>query len=743
MALRGQPNSESITIVSVGQAPSESLSVVITPPVESPFTKRIAKVRLDWIDGAGNAADVDGFSFLDLVGTTGGKLFNFQQLSDSSYTVDVRLERNIQAYTLTVRRNAAALKTNATVLGPVQDTSATFLVKNETPIVKISVDGPRPVTARPIRIDFNWVYSDKAVAHVENFDITDITTDVGRLHAFATGLYGQQWTVYLEILPTETNSEVTITVKANSAQVLNSTPAVLGPEEDTDFTFSISAPPALATITGADSYCVFEKEIVSNDLLNDVLAHLGSNAGGGFTGVLESVSIGDYVYLVVQIRKFRQSVDDDGDLVIPAKPANSLSNAQAGAALLRCNTDTCVFDVLKTYSDVTLAARSLTVDGNTLYFMEGSHYLYTEGLIFSEQQWRENVGKVYKIAHPSTAIQALGTNWRSASTTDNPDTETTDYFYGIHGGTVSPLLVTDNILYLLTGYGDFEGVADPLGTQPAKRIGNWNLIQYHTKINQRISEVRTNGRTPYNMLKDIAVTTNSVLGFENDTFFMHPRDPQKAISDNGSGITATQQSITAKDLNWGTFPTAGWLLINDELIQHSGANSGQTFTSVVRGAESTTPAAHTGNFDIRFVDHILALTADTLEMPIKSVQIQNDTRQLYNQIRLRYGTDDAAYREDATSISENGARLLDIDVPLDKHQRTWAEWLAESYLARFKAVQQLLNLTLKPTYYMTIGDVVYVKIPERVHLDGTVCQVLEVRHSFRKPPRTFITLVTL
>ena len=167
------------------------------------------------------------------------------------------------------------------------------------------------------------------------------------------------------------------------------------------------------------------------------------------------------------------------------------------------------------------------------------------------------------------------------------------------------------------------------------------------------------------------------------------------------------------------------------------------FANLERGAEGTTAATHTGAFDIRFVDHILSLDANTLETPIKSVIAQNDNRQFYNRVRLRYGDDEEVLVEDATSIAENGARLLEVNVPLDAHQREWAEWLAGEYLERFKDVQQILDLTLKPTFYMNVGDVIYLRIPERLHLDGTLCQVLEIKHSFRKYPTTAVKLVTL
>ena len=759
MSLRGPQNSQSITLVSgssLTPVAGTDLGVVITVP-ESPFTGEIATIQFDWQSPAvgGNAAGVTGFGSVVVqekrmvrgAQFTSSRGYAVRRISESSYNIHVQIDPSVTEYTVIVPANAATLSSDMNVTGPAEDVSASFTIEAPAivkPIVKIGVREERPITERPILVVFDWRYPNDDPVPVENFDKTDISTDVGTIENFQQGGDASIYTADLEIPETNTNTTATITVSANAAQVANSNPAILGPEEDTSRTFEIAAPTAVATVTGADAVCVIEKDIVSNDYLNDAIAFLGDNAGGAFTGVLEAVSIGDYLYCVVQVRKFTQTVDDDGDLVTPTNPANFLSDLQAGAALIRVNADTCQFELLKAYSDVTLAARSLTVDGSDLYFFEGSHYVYEgNNIIFSDPQWREKIGRVYKIEHPSSIIETVGLNWRSATTTDNPNTEETDYFYGIHGGTTAPIAMVDDALHLITGFGNFDDIGQPRRGYPVNRVGNWNWIQYDDAINQRLSEVLTNGRTGFDVLKDIAIVTNAILGFKNDTFFIRPREPQKAENGGGSGISATQRNITADNLNWGSYPSEGWLYIDGELIQHSGADENSQFANVVRGAEETTAAAHTGAFEIQFVDHLLSLTADTLEMPIKSVVAQNDNRQLYNRVRLLYGDGESVLVEDTDSITENGARTLETTVPLDQHQREWAEWLAESYLARFKNVHQIINLTLKPTLFMSAGDVIYLKIPERMHLDGTLCQVLEIKHSFRKPPTTAVKLVTL
>ena len=737
-------NSQSLTLVSGSTPPTIAtleLFVNITLPTETPYRGRIATIRFGWVDNLGQEAPVLGFGLGSLVPGPGGELFNFVQHSPSSYAVDVRFTIREGNWTLAVKSFSATHLVEPSIKGPTADTSATMQLAGEIPIVKIGVPSERPITQRPVPLEFSWVYSDGTPVNVEEFEEEDIETDVGTIGNFAmVSGDASKYTAELTIPQATTSTKVTITVPAGSAQVAGNS-AVVGPEEDTSRTFEIAAPTAIATVTGADTVCVLEKEIIENDYLNDVIGHLGDNAGGAFTGFFEPVSIGDYLYFVTQIRKFTQTVDDDGNLVTPDTPENFLSDLQAGAALVRLNTTNCQFEILRAYSDITLAARSLAVDDTTLYFFEGSHYMYEDGVIFSDPDYREKTGYLYKIEHPSTTIQSLGRNWRSATTTDNPDTETTDYFYGVHGGTTAPIAIVDDTLHLITGFGNFDDLGQPRGEHPVNRIRNWNWIQYHDILNQRLSEVFTNGRTGFDVLKDIAIITNSIIGFKNDTFFMRPREPQKAVNAS-SGITATQRTITATGLNWGQFPSEGWLSVDGELIKHTGADASGQFSNVIRGDAETTAAAHTGNFEIQFVSHILSLTTDTLEMPIKSVNATNDNRQHYNRVRLRYGDDETVLVEDATSIAENGARLLEVTVPLDAHQKVWAEWLANAYLARFKDIHQILNLTLKPSFHIAVGDVVYLQIPERLHLNGTLCQVLDIRHTFRQPPTTALKLVS-
>ena len=143
---------------------------------------------------------------------------------------------------------------------------------------------------RPVPLTFDWTYADGERAPVENFVVGDIETDVGDLQDFAqVPGDASRYTANLVIPDDTTEATVTISIAANVANEAND-PSVTGPPEATETTFDIAAVPAIATVTGADEVCVLTRDIVSNEYLNAVIPHFGSNAGGGFTGVFEPVS---------------------------------------------------------------------------------------------------------------------------------------------------------------------------------------------------------------------------------------------------------------------------------------------------------------------------------------------------------------------------------------------------------------------------------------------------------------------
>ena len=115
---------------------------------------------------------------------------------------------------------------------------------------------------------------------------------------------------------------------------------------------------------------------------------------------------------------------------------------------------------------------------------------------------------------------------------------------------------------------------------------------------------------------------------------------------------------------------------------------------------------------------------------------------MYNVINVQYG-DKTATKKDTDSISRYGERILDMNTILDKHQAKWAEWIASSYLERFKDVHQIVDIALKPSLYIKVGEVVVIQQLDRLHLNHR-CQVLEVKHNFNsREQNTQVKMVTL
>ena len=68
-------------------------------------------------------------------------------------------------------------------------------------------------------------------------------------------------------------------------------------------------------------------------------------------------------------------------------------------------------------------------------------------------------------------------------------------------------------------------------------INNWNWLRISRKLEQRISLLHTNKQKPFDLIKEIAYLTHSIIGYDTSTimkgsvnevvreFFVRPRDP--------------------------------------------------------------------------------------------------------------------------------------------------------------------------------------------------------------------------
>lgn len=442
------------------------------------------------------------------------------------------------------------------------------------------------------------------------------------------------------------------------------------------------------------------------------------------------------------------------------------------AILFELNLNTCNPKIIKSYtsSGLLTTGRSLVIDyevasNKKLYWFEGSHYLYqVTGL---DQSIRHKTGHVFSVSIPFQSADDIvdhGLNWRSGDVNDIKQNEA---YYGKHEGTASPMVVEDSTLYLSSGFSILRTV-DPettdTNTSDVTRTDNWLWLQYKKQLNQRVPILLTNNKKGFNVIKELASLTNCFIGFDKGTFFYKTR--KLHIGTFRSSLNASPSSLELEYTNDNPnreFPESGYLLLYKEnttdlgpgitdleVVSYNAAKNTEgedQFTLIKRGLSGTKVIYHNVPVEtprkIIYLNHILTLNQSTLQKPINEFNIRSDSTQLYNQIRITYGEnqDLEYYIEDLDSVEENGGNEFEIQLPLDRHQRRWVEHLANDYLQRYKNMQYLIELHLKPTFYMSLGDVVYLDQKERSYLQRA-CQVYRIRQN-PEEQTTSITLRTL
>ena len=584
---------------------------------------------------------------------------------------------------------------------------------------------------------------------VQDFDLALDTQVTGGTLSNLRRIRTNQFTADLT-LPSNAQGTGSITVLADAVDWTGGT----APESPAVKSFAYDTRPVTDAVT---FLCTRTETYIGNPDLDTVLL-TGEQSGGAFSGVLELVRMGDYIYLVVQIQKYVSVLH--GPNIIDAGFEFFSTNPQAGAVLYRLNTTNCEWQIVKAYPSITLAARSLTVYNNRVYFIEGSHYAYlNEGEISVDadttqfvprrlkgvpDNWKGQIGHLYSVINPQTldlnpAPVDLGLNYASALPSDSP--HGVDRYYGTHGGTASPIREVNGGLTFVTGYGNLDKIDD--NDNEVAKYENWQQVRYDNPIEFRLPELETNDRTGFDIVKVMAIATNSIVGFDNDEFTFRPRIPF-----SGQYVTMMSPQILLSNLNRGTsdYPATGLVAIGNELIRYNNflATPGITPTIdiVERGAFGTPQQTHAPDDDIYWVDHYLGLDQSTLDQPIDTIVVSEDRNNIYNRVSIAYGGTDPFIAEDEdpspNSLDIYGVREFSFSVPLGIGNIAWVGWLAKSILKRFKMPNSLINLQLKPSWHLKVGDIVFVKVPHRLNLQVPT-QIVSVNHNVRVGAESAVT----
>ena len=526
-------------------------------------------------------------------------------------------------------------------------------------------------------IGFVWTHN------VRNFDAID---DEGENEdVFFTGdtegatltQFGGGDNLYSAILTLPANAQGTIgiSVRADAADGNGTT----GPE------FSVGVAIRFDTRSNAEPSgitCRRSRHIEAN-------IDLAPTGGGVYRNIFSSAKLGDYIYFVCQIQRQgglfgRTSPSTSGILTFLDSGATFF--IAAGAVLYRVNVNTCAFQIIKRYENITFAARSLAAINGRVYGFEGSHYNFiNDGLVINretgvaeyrrsrfrdvEDDWRKKCGNLFSIANNESELTYHGI-WTSAEPIDNPhyNQDDPDAFYGIHTGTASPIVASDDDIRLITGYGDYRKVVSSDTAEETQRYGNIAWLQFDTELKRRIPILQTNNRTAYEIIREIALLTNSIISFDGETFRLKPRD----------------------------------------------TNASAQYT--------------------------LNLNAYTLEQPIEDITPYTDKANRYNSIVINYAGG-KQFRKSTPTAEDDRIKEYAIDTPWGEENIAWIKWWADAFLARFSVTRHIVVIQLKPSMHLKLGNIVEINAEERVHLSGRY-QVIEATH-FLPEKRTEARFVSL
>ena len=281
------------------------------------------------------------------------------------------------------------------------------------------------------------------------------------------------------------------------------------------------------------------------DWLNSVVSR--TPAGGGFMGISDLTKIGNYLYGVTQIMHRSDTT------------ATRLSSTmEAGAAIFRINLSNNQNAIVKAYTHYTQAARSLAEFRNEAYWFEGSAYNYVFGEGHSADA---KIGNVFSQT-ASGCVKSHGVNFRSQlGRVERSGDFNNDY--GVHGGTLSPMRTRNNVMNLVSGYGNFQLMQD--GEDPAADIDNWQLLQFAQNVPLRLPLLETNGRTGWEIVTEIARITNSIVGFQQGRILFKPRSSLTATLDGRINSSATTLNFEQGER---PLPTRGLILIDNKLIEY-------------------------------------------------------------------------------------------------------------------------------------------------------------------------------
>lgn len=611
---------------------------------------------------------------------------------NSAGTVVLRIARN--AVERSVAPNREGPREVYEIRISYNTTQATEVVDDIPPVMQISQPFTDPWRLRGLLLEFQ---ASEVIRGFTQSDIELSDTNVSITEFTNVNEGSILWRVRFD-LPVG-NDSFTITVPAMSFE------DVAGNENVAEATRTINydTRATATTVTGTNVVEIC-KETYAFDASNPY------RSNGIFMGVLEGEKIGDDIYLIAQLARKREG-------------SNEIAyQTQGSGALVKVDVSAKTCTVLDTFPSILLSPRSLTEHNNALHMFFFSHYAAI--INPSPNDRSKGNAQVKQLVNDKIETLSLATRYRNRLSVEEGAE------IGLGSGMATPMLSHNNELHFVSGYDSLWTLDN--NDDDVSRYNNFHWQQLSSRLNRRLPFVETNGVVGWDIVKDIAILTDSIIGFDVEGFFMKPRSTQTAqLAETISG-TGDKTTIKYRGKN-REFPAEGYIVIDDEVFLYD-SNDGFTFSGVTRAWGGTDMQSHMEGQGIHFVSETLSLSDSMLHPPIDDIDISLSPEH-YNVIKLRYGQDfDNAFDEQvAEKVNERSLKVhpendLDRNVPLSIHEKTLADWVATKLRDRYGHVRYRVNLELKLTLYANVGDYLFLLQKEKAFLSNVV-QVVDLSHN--------------
>lgn len=272
------------------------------------------------------------------------------------------------------------------------------------------------------------------------------------------------------------------------------------------------------------------------------------------------------------------------------------------------------------------------------------------------------------------------------------------------------------------------------GDNTAAQIDNWPLVSYSNSIEPRLELVTTNQMSAWDLMLELARTTQTIISFQDELTFFKPRLPVQAVLSGNDPLAVTDTSLNFRhqDENINRpFPSAGTLVIGEEVLTYTSRGT-TSLGALNRGQHNTNPVEHSSGAVVTLVDHVL--TEQTFATPIEQVIIESDGVNVYNSIVVQFdGGNRMHFEKDDPSIALYGEREFVVNAQfLSRHQTEWVTWIAKHTLRTFKDLQHNIRLTLTPRFDIQVGDYLFLSVPrDEIRRIGIVTRVVYTSTSDR------------